>query len=182
MRKVLWFIVASVCVAGCAGRQGLVVHQWRNEQVAPMYLETFLDEHPLPQGESLRVDEIERTATASYHIVQIRGRERPHVHQHHDVMALLLSGSGRLYLGTTVLVLREGAVVTIPRNVAHYFVCDQPDQVAVAYAVFTPTLDDADVVYTDTVSSGAGSWRQFPSAASASVMSRKDEATLAAAR
>lgn len=164
-RSVGGVLALLVMVAGCAQRQELLVHCWHDGQISPLYLEAFLEQHPLAEGDALRMDEVDRSAAASYHIVQIRGRERPHLHQHHDLTATLLSGRGRLYLGTTVLAMDAGAVVTIPRGVVHYFVCDAPDQVAVAYVVAAPPLDEPDLVYVDVAH--AGGWRWWSESATA---------------
>ena len=62
-------------------------------------LEDFLAAHPLAADQDIRADEVSRTASASYHLVQVRGSERPHRHAAHDLTVFVLRGRGTLALG-----------------------------------------------------------------------------------
>ena len=97
-------------------------------------------------GQDIRVDEIGRTATASYHVVQVQGRERPHLHATHDLTVVVLRGRGVLRRDASAPVaLAAGDAVVIPRGVGHWF-SREGTGLAVALVAFTPPLDAPDSV------------------------------------
>ena len=106
-------------------------------------LDAWLLDHPLASGENIRVDELERTARASAHVVQIRGRESVHIHVEHDLDVTLRRGRGTLIFGDQRIKLRAGDFFKVPRGVAHAFINDGREP-AVAYAEFTPPFDGVD--------------------------------------
>jgi mannose-6-phosphate isomerase-like protein (cupin superfamily) len=79
------------------------------------------------------------------HVVQIRDRELLHVHERHDVIALLLRGRGTLRVGSETVRMKPGSVVAIQRAVPHAFV-NESRQPAAAFVVFTPPFDGKDTV------------------------------------
>ena len=108
-------------------------------------LEGFVADHRVAPDQALRVDEVARTASASYHLVQARTGERPHRHVAHDLTVFVLRGGGILTLGATRIPLRAGDAALIPRDTVHWFANDGSAP-AVALAVFTPPLDAPDSV------------------------------------
>ena len=102
-------------------------------------------EHPLRPGENIRVLELGRTESASYHLVQIRDREVPHVHRRHELTVVVKRGQGELTLGGRTLFLKAGAVVLIPRGMVHHFT-NTGSRPAVALTIFTPPFDGKDTV------------------------------------
>ena len=80
-------------------------------------LEPFLASHPLGDDQALRSDEVDRTEGASYHLVQVRGAERPHRHVAHDLTVTVLRGHGTLTLDTAPVPLAAGDVIVVPRGV-----------------------------------------------------------------
>jgi quercetin dioxygenase-like cupin family protein len=111
-------------------------------------LDAFLAAHPLASEQGLRVDPIGRTATASYHLVQVRDRETPHRHLAHDLTVLVLRGGGTLTLGPSRLALAAGDAAVVPRGEAHWFANGGRGD-AVAFVVFSPPLDAPDSVPAD---------------------------------
>jgi len=73
-------------------------------------LDDFLAAHPLSDGQNIRADEIGRTATASYHVVQVRGAESPHRHVAHDLTVVVLRGHGTLTRDTERAKRRHGSL------------------------------------------------------------------------
>jgi quercetin dioxygenase-like cupin family protein len=118
-------------------------------------LEEFLAAHPRPPGEAIRVDLVERAAGASYHVVQVRGSERPHRHVAHDLTVIVLRGAGTLVLGARRLPQAAGDVTLIPAGTVHWFASSGEND-AVALAIFTPPLDAPDSVPADVVDSPTG--------------------------
>jgi quercetin dioxygenase-like cupin family protein len=108
-------------------------------------LDPFLAARPLPEGAEIRADLVERTAGASLHVVQVRGRERPHRHVQHDLVVQVLRGEGVLTLDGARLPMRPGDVALVPRGTPHWFAA-APGATAVALVTFAPPLDAPDSV------------------------------------
>ena len=107
--------------------------------------QTFLAAHPLAPGQNIRVDEVGRMRSASYHLVQVRGGESPHRHETHDLTVVVLAGGGTLDLGARRLRLDTGDVAVIPRGEVHWFNNSGRGN-ALALVVFSPPLDAPDSV------------------------------------
>ena len=111
----------------------------------PERLNVWLAAHPMPAGDPLLAVKVGETVSASYHVIQVRTQERPHVHQEHDALVTLLEGRGELHLGDRVLALRCGDTVAVPRGTAHWF-RNTSRHPAVAFATFSPPYDGKDMV------------------------------------
>ncbi|MFN8543271.1 MAG: cupin domain-containing protein [Candidatus Binatia bacterium] len=105
----------------------------------------FVAVHPLAPTQQIRSDVLARIELASYHIVQVRGRERPHRHAAHDITVHVLTGQGTLHVDGATLALRAGDVAVVPRDTPHWFE-NAGRETSVALVVFTPPLDAPDVV------------------------------------
>jgi quercetin dioxygenase-like cupin family protein len=108
-------------------------------------LEAILAAHPLPQGENISALTLGRTESCSYHVVQIRDREQPHVHAVHDLAVTVLQGTGRLYIRGEPHAMQAGDVAVVPRATPHYFVNSGADPAA-AFVIFAPPYDGKDQV------------------------------------
>lgn len=108
-------------------------------------LEPFLVAHPLASGQGVRVDEIQRSPSASWFVVQVRTGEPPHRHLTHDLTVTMLRGHGTLTLEGRRIPLRAGDVAVVPRGTAHFFTNGDRTP-SVTFAVFTPVLDAPDTV------------------------------------
>ncbi len=108
-------------------------------------LEAWLKQHPLKADQGTGIEELSRGETASAAIVQIRKQQPLHVHENHDLTAILLKGYGTLTVGDRKLELRPGSIVTIQRGTPHSFLNKSPEP-AVAYAIFNPAFDGRDFV------------------------------------
>ena len=108
-------------------------------------LEAILAAHPLPPGQNISALALGRTESCSYHLVQIRDREQPHVHAVHDLAVTVLRGTGRLYIRGEPRVMRPGDVAVVPHATPHYFVNTGADPAA-AFVVFAPPYDGKDQV------------------------------------
>jgi quercetin dioxygenase-like cupin family protein len=146
-----WWMVALLGALGCQGpapdAPQLMIGALRHG-LAP-----YLAAHPLPDGAEIRADLIERTSGASVHVVQVRGRERPHRHLEHDLVVHVLRGEGVLTLEGAGIPLRVGDVVVVERGAPHWF-ASAPGTTAVALVTFAPPLDVPDSVPVGDVDSG----------------------------
>ena len=100
---------------------------------------------PLPDGQNIRAVALGHTEAMSYHLVQIRDREQPHVHATHDFTVTLLRGSGHLVVNGEAHPMRPGDVAVVPHGTPHYFVNDGSAP-AVACISFAPPYDGTDQV------------------------------------
>lgn len=146
-----WWMVALFGALACQGPSPdaprLVIGALRHG------LTPYLQAHPLRDGTEIRADLIERTSGASLHIVQVRGRERPHRHVDHDLVVHVLRGEGVLTLEGVGIPLRVGDVAVVERGAAHWF-ASAPGTTAVALVTFAPPLDAPDSVPVGDVDSG----------------------------
>ena len=125
----------AVLFAACAARSSRI--PWAGD------LDAFVAAHPLAPGQNIRADEVGRTATASYHVVQVRGSETPHRHVAHDLTVFVLRGRGTLARGPEHLELAAGDAAVVPRGQPHRF-ANGGHGSAVALVVFVPPLDAPD--------------------------------------
>ena len=108
-------------------------------------LDRILAANPLPATENIRVTTLGKAQEVSHHIVQIRDRERPHIHKEHDLTVMMIRGQGYLMLEQRRIELAVGDVLFVPRSVVHYFV-NTSTEPSVALAVFSPSFDGKDSV------------------------------------
>jgi quercetin dioxygenase-like cupin family protein len=127
----------------CAGTPSLTVIDTNGVRTAK--LDALLAAQPLADGENITVQALGRAEALSSHLVQIRDRERPHVHAAHDLAVTLLRGHGRLFVAGAVHEMRCGDVAVVPRGTAHYFV-NLDAHPAVAFVTFAPPYDGKDQV------------------------------------
>jgi len=108
-------------------------------------LEKIIAENPLPPGENIKVVTLGQGAAASHHVVQVRDREAPHLHQTHDGTVTMLKGEGFLMLEQRRIDLKVGDVVYIPRGAVHYFT-NTAGEPTVAFVTYAPPFDGKDTV------------------------------------
>jgi len=128
---------------GCAATPSLTLPDAQGARSSA--LTALLAAHPLPDTQNISVLPLGRTEALSYHLVQIRDREQPHVHATHDLAVTLLRGSGRVYIHGAPHDMRPGDVAVVPRGVAHYFV-NSDSTPAAAFVTFAPPYDGKDQV------------------------------------
>lgn len=134
-RGAVLFLLAGFLVSACRSQAGHIVAgdgslaavSWSEEE----------------RAREIALKTLRTTNEASYHLVRLRGAEKLHVHDTHDVTVFLLSGSVSLTVAGRTVELRKGDVVEIPRGTAHQAVNLAPDA-SLAYAVFTPPYDGQD--------------------------------------
>jgi len=108
-------------------------------------LGAVLAANPPAPGENIHVTPLQRGEHVSLQLVQVRDREKPHVHTRYDLVVLLIRGHGVLRLGDAALAMRPGDVAFVPRGTPHFFVNDGQDPAA-ALVIFAPAFDGPDQV------------------------------------
>ena len=82
---------------------------------------------------------------ASYHLVQIRGKETLHKHDYHDMAVFVNSGTGNMYMGKESVKVSAGSFIFVQHGVKHKFVNTGPNP-AQAIVIFSPPYDGKDYV------------------------------------
>jgi quercetin dioxygenase-like cupin family protein len=143
MRQPTVVVLCVVALAGCATTPSLILPAHESAQGST--LTTLLKQYPLGEGQNIRAVALGQTNALSYHMVQIRDREQPHVHATHDLSVTLLRGAGRLYIRGTPHDMRPGDVALVPHGTPHQFVNTESTP-AVAFVTFAPPYDGKDQV------------------------------------
>jgi len=104
-----------------------------------------LAENPLGASENIKITTLGQGQGVSHHLVQVRDREKPHIHKIHDGTVVMVKGRGYLMLENRRIDLSAGDIVYIPRNAVHYFV-NTAGEPSVAFVVFYPPFDGKDTV------------------------------------
>jgi mannose-6-phosphate isomerase-like protein (cupin superfamily) len=108
-------------------------------------IEKVLAENPLGASESIKITTLGQGQGVSHHVVQVRDREKPHMHKMHDGTVVMVRGRGYLMMDNRRIDLSAGDIVYIPRGAVHYFV-NTAAEPAVAFVVFSPPFDGKDTV------------------------------------
>ena len=103
---------------------------------------------PLAADQAFHVAELGRDEHTSHHVVAIRHREVPHRHDRHDLVVVILHGSGTMLAGTEERPVGAGSILYIPRGTNHAF-RNSGDEPAIAYAVYTPAFDAEDRILSE---------------------------------
>jgi len=104
-----------------------------------------LAENPLGASENIKITTLGQGQGVSHHLVQVRDREKPHVHKIHDGTVVMVKGGGYLMMENRRIDMSAGDIVYIPRNAVHYFV-NTASEPTVAFVVFSPPFDGKDTV------------------------------------
>jgi mannose-6-phosphate isomerase-like protein (cupin superfamily) len=110
-----------------------------------MPLEALADRAPLAPDQDFRVVELGRDAGTSHHVVAIRKAEKPHRHDRHDLLVLVVRGYGSMRIGDATLPVSEGSLIYVPRGAVHAFT-NASAWPAVSYAIYSPPFDGTDRV------------------------------------
>jgi mannose-6-phosphate isomerase-like protein (cupin superfamily) len=108
-------------------------------------LAKVLAENPLGATENIKLTTLGYGQSTSYHIVQIRDREVPHMHKAHDGTVVMMRGRGYLIMEDRRIDLSIGDVVYIPRGAAHYYV-NTASEPTLAFVFFSPPFDGKDTL------------------------------------
>jgi mannose-6-phosphate isomerase-like protein (cupin superfamily) len=108
-------------------------------------IEKVLAENPLGASENIKITTLGQGQGVSHHVVQVRDREKPHIHKLHDGTVVMVKGHGYLMMDNRRIDLSAGDVVYIPRGAVHYFV-NTGGEPAVAFVIFSPPFDGKDNV------------------------------------
>jgi mannose-6-phosphate isomerase-like protein (cupin superfamily) len=150
----LLLVALSVATSGCASTPeaddssdsppAVLDAQLGGQRVTESF-ESLAERVTLAPGEDFRVALIGRDEHHSQHVVAIRTAEVPHRHDEHDLLVMMLSGHGKLLMGSDVQPVGPGSILYIPRRTRHAF-SNESGEPAIAYAIYTPPFDGKDRV------------------------------------
>ncbi len=82
------------------------------------------------------------TDEKSVHLIRLADSEKPHIHQKHDLMVVMLSGAARLHIGERSIDVLPGDVMEIPRGIVHW--AEFIGQTSEVYVIFSPPYNGLD--------------------------------------
>lgn len=98
---------------------------------------------PEELAKPIAVRRLRATAEVSVSLIRLKDAEKPHIHQAHDLVVVMLSGGGVLHLGERSIQVKPGDVMEIPRGTVHWAENTHPAGSEV-YALFSPPYDGTD--------------------------------------
>lgn len=139
-------LLASLFLLGCGHAPELrVITPAQESGWQVLDVDAVLAAHPMEEGSSYQVINLEGTEGASHHLVRVRTEEGLHYHRRHDATAVLLRGHGTLYLKGRAIDLHKGHTVTISRRVVHRYT-NASEAPSVFYVIFAPPMKEVDRV------------------------------------
>ena len=136
-------LLCLILLSGCTTAARITLPQGAGVRATPV--DTLLAEHPMASKQNILAVPLGQTDALSYHLVQIRMGETPHVHAAHDLTVILVRGTGTLYVARQVVDMRTGDAAVIPRGTPHHFV-NTGGVPAAAFVTFAPPYDGKDQV------------------------------------
>ncbi|MGE4606103.1 MAG: cupin domain-containing protein [Myxococcota bacterium] len=119
-----------------------------SDQRITIEFDELMKRAPLAADQDFHVAELGRDEHTSHHVVSIRHSEVPHRHDRHDLVVVMLRGSGTMLQGAEERPIGAGSILYIPRGTRHAF-RNAGDEPAIAYAVYTPAFDAEDRIVTE---------------------------------
>ena len=131
------------CVLACSSAPQIFLQH--GSELKETDVEKVLTENPIAAGENIKITTLGQGPSVSHHLVQVRDREKPHIHKFHDGTVVMVKGRGYLILDSRRIDLSVRDIVYIPRGAVHYFV-NTASEPSVAFVVFSPPFDGKDMV------------------------------------
>lgn len=142
-RKTLFLIFIPLLFA-CTHSKGMI-YSYDEKGLFQKGWRDIVQENPIGKDENIKVIPLFKNENGSHFIIQIRDREKPHIHESHDLTVVVKSGKGVLHFGKDKLTMKCDDIAFIPKGVFHYFV-NTGSEPAVAYVIFNPSYDGKDMV------------------------------------
>lgn len=102
-------------------------------------------ENSMGADENVSIRTVLESDFASYHVLQVRNSEEFHRHDQHDLVVMMQTGTGIMFLKNESFRVNPGSVIFIPHGVPHYFLNTSPTPSS-AIAVFSPRYDGKDYI------------------------------------
>lgn len=142
-RNHIYLFLILLPLIGCACHKGKI-YSYNDTGLFSKNCQEIIKENPIGENENIKVTPLFKNEDSSHFIIQIRDREKPHIHETHDLTVIVKKGKGILHLGKDELPMRRGDIAFIPKGVLHYFV-NTSSEPSIAYVIFTPFYDGKDM-------------------------------------
>ena len=109
-------------------------------------IEQALKANPLGPKENFKIITLETAEGSSYHVVQVRDKERLHRHNTHSAKVVIWRGNGTLFLDGKPQSIKEGDRLEIIHGHPHAYT-NESSNPTVAVVQFTPPFDGKDTEY-----------------------------------
>ena len=139
MKKAHFFaVVSSIFIMGMSGCNGLAE------------IETFdgVDWPSNFNSQGVAVKTVLTNTDKSTHLVTIKGQEKPHYHDQHDLFAYVTQGNVKIHFKNRTEFLEVGDTVMIPKGTYHWAENTNADASNMV-VVFTPPFDKKDRRFVD---------------------------------
>ncbi len=141
------FLILIPFLFSCAYSKGRIYSYSENGLFQKGWME-IVKENSIGKDENIKVIPLFKNENGSHFIIQIRDREKPHIHETHDLTVVVKRGKGVLHIGKDELPMKCDDIAFIPKGIFHYFV-NTGSEPAVAYVIFNPIYDGKDIKYRD---------------------------------
>lgn len=91
---------------------------------------------------------LESNEHSSILLIRLKGSEKPHIHEHHDLSVYVLKGTSSVTIGKKEIELRIGDFVTIPKGTIHW-AKNKGALPAEVVAIFSPPYKGRDIKFVD---------------------------------
>jgi len=149
IKQYILFFPLLILLLGCACPKGKI-YSYNDTGPFSKNWQEIVKENPIGKDENVKVTPLFKNENLSHFIIQIQDREKPHIHETHDLTVIVKKGKGVLHLGKDELPMRRGDIAFIPKGTLHYFV-NTDSESSVAYVIFTPFYDGKDMKIVDEV-------------------------------
>jgi len=145
------FLLTAGCLSsGSSSGSGL---SWSSKSkrvrvLTPQRFYTSVDWSDVDKQKDVATRSLRITRSASYSFVRVRTAEKPHVHDHTDLVVTVLSGKVMMHLGMQHVEVGPGDVIEVPRGTLHWAE-NIGKEAAEAFVVATPPYRGDDMRLVD---------------------------------
>ncbi len=144
--RTVFFLFSGFLFGACASDSRTMIYQADFVgKVSQKSLDRIIWENNLGPEDNISNTPLLKGDLASYHLIQIKGKEQLHRHDLHDLAVFIQSGHGTMVMGRDQVKVRQGSVIFVPHGMTHQFINQGPTP-AVAIVVFSPPFDGKDSV------------------------------------
>jgi len=95
------------------------------------------------KSKNIAVTHLTQDSYSSTHLIRIKGSEKPHYHDTHNLTVTILSGESIIHFRDHEVLLSQGDVVHIPKGIYHW--AENIDsEASVVFALFSPPFKGKD--------------------------------------
>lgn len=137
-------LAAGVCLlAACSStpvQQPAPAYQW----VSPYKVKAMPKWTRIQRRQPVAIVNLSRSEYSSSHHILLNTQERPHYHDHHDLIVTVVSGQSQIHFKDHTVVANPGDVIFIPKGTYHWAE-NLGEKGAEVHAIFSPAFDGKDI-------------------------------------